>query len=76
MSDLPCTQQLTVELAESLALASADKRVGNAAALDDAVAAFNRTEQIKGRPSSASSVRTRGLPNAQPYTFQSFANGA
>ena len=36
------------ELAESLALASADK-IGNVLALDDAVAAFNRTVRIKGK---------------------------
>ena len=39
--------------------------IGNVAALDDAVAAFNRTERIKGKTIiRVRSVRTRGLPNA------------
>jgi hypothetical protein len=43
--------------------------IGNTAALDDAVAAFNPTERIKGksliRVPPRSSVRTRGVPNAR-----------
>jgi hypothetical protein len=42
--------------------------IGNVATLDDAVAAFNRTERIKGktiiRVHPRSSARTRGSPNA------------
>jgi NADPH:quinone reductase-like Zn-dependent oxidoreductase len=42
--------------------------IGNVATLDDAVAAFNRTERTKGktifRVHPRSSTRTRGLPNA------------
>jgi len=42
--------------------------IGNVATLDDAVAAFNRTERTKGktiiRVHPRSSARTRGLPNA------------
>src|ERR1700741_3340175 len=39
--------------------------IGNVADLDDAVAAFNRTERIKGKTIiRVDPVRTRGLPNA------------
>ena len=39
--------------------------IGNVAALDDAVAAFNPTERIQGKTIiRVSSVRTRGLANA------------
>ena len=40
--------------------------IGNVVALDDAVAAFNRTERIKGKTiiHPRSSVKTRGLLNA------------
>jgi len=46
--------------------------IGNVAALDDAVAAFNRTERIKGKTIIRSSAFVRkdsGLPNAHAVYF-------
>ncbi len=45
--------------------------IGNVAALDDAVAAFNPTKRIKGKTIiRVHPVRTRGLPNAHEATFR------
>src|ERR1700739_3615324 len=53
------------ELVQRVRVGRLRTNIGNVAALDDAVAAFNRTERIKGKTIiRVDPVRTRGLPNA------------
>ena len=60
-----CSSDLLRELVQRVRVGRLRRNIGNVAALDDAVAAFNRTERIKGKTIiRCSSVRTRGLPNA------------
>src|SRR5262249_6536406 len=61
---IPDRAQLS-ELIQRVRLGRLRTNIGNVAALDDAVAAFNPTERIKGKTIiRVSSARTRGLPKS------------
>ena len=60
---VPDRAQLS-ELVQRLRVGRLRTNIGNAAALDDAVAAFNRTERIKGKTIIRVHPEDSGLPNA------------
>jgi len=60
---VPDRAQLS-ELVQRLRVGRLRTNIGNAAALDDAVAAFNRTERIKGKTIIRVHPQDSGLPNA------------
>jgi hypothetical protein len=65
---VPDRSQLS-ELVQRLRVGRLRTNIGNAAALDDAVAAFNRTERIKGKTIIRVHPEDSGLPNAHEGTI-------